>query len=45
MLLEDRFGPLPQALVEQIDTTEELERLRGAIRQVGKLTALDDLNL
>jgi hypothetical protein len=45
MLLEDRFGELPAALVAQIEAVEELERLRGAIRQSPQLAALSDLRL
>ena len=45
VLLEDRFGALPAPLVAQIEAVEELERLRGAIRQSSKLAALSDLRL
>jgi uncharacterized protein YicC (UPF0701 family) len=45
MLLEDRFGSLPEALGQKIDTTEDLERLRAAMRQVSKIQSADELPL
>jgi hypothetical protein len=44
-LLEDRFGTLPETLVEAIQTTNEVERLQTAARQVPRLQRLDDLSL
>ncbi len=44
-LLEDRFGPLPGALVQQIEATEDLERLKACLRQVRHLKSLDELQL
>jgi flagellar biosynthesis/type III secretory pathway protein FliH len=41
--LEDRFGPLPEALQERIATANDLERLQGACRQVLHLASLADL--
>jgi hypothetical protein len=43
--LEERFGPLPQALVERIDTSTDLERLKRGVRHVSQLASLDDLDL
>jgi hypothetical protein len=34
LLLEDRFGSLPEAVVARIEQTEELDRLRADTRQV-----------
>jgi hypothetical protein len=45
MLLEDRFGPLPEALRQRIDTTEDMELLRAAMRQVYKVQSGDELSL
>jgi hypothetical protein len=45
MLLEDKYGPLPPALVQQIESTQEIDRLRNAIRQVPHLHHLGDLQL
>jgi hypothetical protein len=44
-LLEERFGPLSEALVERIEATGDLERLRGAMRQVMQIRSLDELDL
>ena len=44
-LLEERFGPLPEALVERIEATEDLERLRGAVRQIMHIQSPDKLDL
>jgi hypothetical protein len=44
-LLEDRFGPLPKKLLQRIEATDDLERLREAVRQVHRLQKLDDLQL
>jgi hypothetical protein len=43
--LEGRFGALPEELVQRIETAEDLERLRDCIRQVGRITSLDQLQL
>ena len=45
LLLEDRFGPLPPALLARIGAVEDLERLRAALRQTVRLSSLDDLVL
>jgi hypothetical protein len=44
-LLEERFGPLPEAVVQRINTTDDLERLHKAFRQAIHLPRLDDLQL
>lgn len=44
-LLEDRFGPLPEAVLRQIEAATDLTRLRAAARQVSHIGQLDDLNL
>jgi hypothetical protein len=45
MLLEDRFGLLPEALRQRIDNTEDMELLRAAMRQVSKIQSADELQL
>jgi hypothetical protein len=45
VLLEERFGPLPEALQQQIDAIDDSERLRNALRQVLHLKSLSDLRL
>ena len=44
-LLEERFGPLPAALTERIEQTDDIDRLRAAIRQVYRLSAIQELDL
>jgi predicted transposase YdaD len=44
-LLEDRFGPLPEALAQRIDAMNDMEALLHAARQVPRLNTLDDLTL
>ena len=44
-LLEDRFGTLPESLIQRIDNTADLNRLQNAIRQVYRVGKLDDLPL
>ena len=43
--LEDRFGPLPEALQERIAEATDLELLQRACRQAIHLEKLADLNL
>jgi hypothetical protein len=43
--LEDRFGLLPADLVQRIERTDDLERLRAALRQVVHITALSELEI
>jgi hypothetical protein len=45
LLLEHRFGPLPPALVQRLETSTDLERLRAAFRQALNLPRLEDLQL
>lgn len=44
-LLEDRFGTLPHTLVLRMEATEDVERLKAAVRQVSHLKSLDELRL
>jgi len=44
-LLERRFGPLPQELLERIAAISELDRLDRALDQVQQITKLEDLSL
>jgi hypothetical protein len=43
--LEDRFGSLPEELVQRIEATTDAERLRAALRQVLHIRSLDELDL
>jgi hypothetical protein len=43
--LEERFGQLPEVLVQRIENTDDLERLKSGIRQGAKINALDQLVL
>jgi hypothetical protein len=45
ILLEDRFGKLPKALLKHIAETDDLDRLHNAFRQVLRLQRLKDLRL
>jgi hypothetical protein len=45
VVLEEKFGPIPEALVQQIESIDDLERLRAAFRQALWLTSLSDLKL
>jgi hypothetical protein len=44
-LLEERFGPLPETVVQRIETADNLERLRAARRHALHLNALSELQL
>ena len=44
-LLEDRFGPLPEDLRQQIEQIKDLARLERLIRQCPRLDSLDELKL
>ena len=44
-LLEDRFGPLPEDLRQQIEQIKDLARLERSIRQCPRLDSLDELQL
>jgi hypothetical protein len=45
MLLEERFGPLPEAVRQQIESSDDLARLRRAFQQALRVASLDDLEL
>jgi hypothetical protein len=45
LLLEARFGPLPEALIAQIAAIHDADLLRDALQQVVRLRALEDLTL
>jgi hypothetical protein len=45
ILLEDGFGSLPEAVVQRIEATTDLQRLQAAVRQVRRLRRLEDLQL
>ena len=44
-LLEDRFGPLPEALTRQIEAVTELDRLDVAALQVRRINVLSEFHL
>jgi hypothetical protein len=44
-LLVDHFGAVPETLQQRIDATDDLDRLRAAVRQVSHLQKLEDLTL
>jgi hypothetical protein len=43
--LEDRFGPLPEELVQRIERADDLERLRAALQQVLHIAAPVELEI
>jgi hypothetical protein len=43
--LEQRFGPLPAALVERIEACNDLDRLEASLAQVLTIQSLDELPL
>jgi predicted transposase YdaD len=45
LLLEERFGPLTEVVVQRIEAATDLERLRSAIRQVVHMADLSKLDL
>jgi hypothetical protein len=45
LLLEDRFGPLPEGVRQRIDTASDPDRLERAIRQFPRLGSLEELTL
>jgi hypothetical protein len=44
-LLEKRFGSLPDALLQRIDSTTDVERLKAGLLQVLEISAPDELDL
>jgi hypothetical protein len=45
ILLEERFGPLPDRILQRIEQADDLQRLEAAGRQVLHIQQLDDLQL
>ena len=45
ILLEKRFGPLPEAVRQRIEATNDPKRLEAALLQVMDIKALDELQL
>lgn len=45
LLLEEKFGPLPESVAQQIDAIDDPARLRDAMRQVLHVSALTELKL
>lgn len=44
-LLEERFGVLPEALVQQITALTDVDRLQAAARRVVRVQKLEDFSL
>jgi hypothetical protein len=44
-LLVERFGPVPEPLVQRIEASEDMERLKDCIRQVLRIKSADELGL
>jgi hypothetical protein len=44
-LLEDRFGMVPEDLLQRIESCSDLERLQRAARQVYRVQSLEELSL
>jgi len=45
ILLEERFGPLPETLTQRLEATDDLEHLRNAFRQAVRIPSLSELVL
>jgi hypothetical protein len=45
VVLEERFGVLPEAWVQRIEATEDVQRLQACIRQGVHIRSLDELQL
>jgi hypothetical protein len=45
LLLEERFGPLPEHVMRKIESIDDLERLQAGLRQVLRVNALTELEL
>jgi hypothetical protein len=45
VVLEERFGTLPEPLVQQINAVTDLTRLRASLRQAVHIQSLDELQL
>ena len=44
-LMEDRFGALPNVVLQRIEAATDAERLQASILQVSKISAPDELDL
>lgn len=44
-LLEDRFGTLPEDLIQRVQAVKDVDRLKGALREVIHLHSLEELRL
>jgi hypothetical protein len=44
-LLADRFGAVPEGLLQRIDTGSDVDRLAAAVLQVSRIAAPEDLQL
>jgi hypothetical protein len=44
-VLEERFGSLPESLVQRIEEIEDSQRLQACIRQVLHIQSLDELQV
>ena len=42
IILEARFGPLPEAVVQGINALDDLDRLNAAARLAARITKIDD---
>jgi hypothetical protein len=45
VILQRRFGPLPEALIQRIEKTEDHERLKACILQAMTMNSLEELQL
>jgi hypothetical protein len=45
LLMEERFGALPEELIQQIESIDDLKRLRSALLQVVHVKTLEELKL
>jgi hypothetical protein len=45
LVLEGRFGPLPETWAKRIEAVADLPRLQAALAQAGKINNLDELQL
>jgi hypothetical protein len=45
LVLEDRFGSLPESVREQIDACDDPDRLEAAVRKVSQLASLNELTI
>jgi hypothetical protein len=44
-LLEEQLGPLPEALIQQIESIDDLARLRAGLKRVLSAATLDEFKL